>query len=171
MKQAILHVALVVRDYDEAIDFYCNRLRFTLVEDTYQPEQGKRWVLVAPPGPGGTCLLLARASTPDQEAFHRKSVRRARLPLSRHRRLLARLPRDARRRHTLRQGTQEGLLRDRGRLRRSVREPLGSRGAAGGATARRGFLLRAVQGTTVRAKAAGTYSSLPPVPAPHRLST
>jgi len=69
MKQAILHVNLVVRDYDEAIDFYCNKLHFNLVEDTYQPEQDKRWVLVAPPGSGGTCLLLARASTPEQEAF------------------------------------------------------------------------------------------------------
>ncbi len=69
MQQAILHVALVVRDYDEAIDFYCNRLHFRLVEDTYQPEQDKRWVLVAPPGSGGTSLLLARASTPEQEAF------------------------------------------------------------------------------------------------------
>jgi len=69
MNQAILHVALVVRDYDEAIAFYCNKLHFTLVEDTYQPEQDKRWVLVAPPGSSGTTLLLARASTPEQEDF------------------------------------------------------------------------------------------------------
>jgi len=69
MRQAIIHVALVVRDYDEAIDFYCGKLRFTLVEDSYQPEQDKRWVTVAPPGSGGTNLLLARASTPGQEAF------------------------------------------------------------------------------------------------------
>jgi len=69
MNQAILHVALVVRDYDEAIAFFCDKLHFTLVEDTYQPEQDKRWVLVAPPGSSGTTLLLARASTPEQEDF------------------------------------------------------------------------------------------------------
>ena len=68
MRQSILHVALVVRDYDEAIRFFCEKLHFTLVEDTYQPEQDKRWVLVAPPGSGGTSLLLARASTPEQVA-------------------------------------------------------------------------------------------------------
>jgi len=69
MNQALLHVALVVRDYDEAIAFFCEKLHFTLVEDTYQPEQDKRWVLVAPPGSSGTTLLLARASTPEQEEF------------------------------------------------------------------------------------------------------
>ena len=69
MKQSIVHMALVVRDYDEAIEFYTNTLRFTLVEDTYQPEQDKRWVVVAPPGSHGATLLLARASNPEQEAF------------------------------------------------------------------------------------------------------
>lgn len=69
MQQSILHVALVVRDYDEAIDFFCHKLHFTLIEDTYQPEQDKRWVVVAPPGSSGTTLLLARASKPEQEAF------------------------------------------------------------------------------------------------------
>ena len=69
MKQSIAHVALVVRDYDEAIEFYTKRLHFTLVEDTYQPEQDKRWVVVAPPGSTGTTLLLARASKSEQEAF------------------------------------------------------------------------------------------------------
>ena len=69
MRQSIIHIALVVRDYDEAIAFYCEKLHFTLVEDTYQPEQDKRWVVVAPPGSSGTQLLLARASTPEQEAF------------------------------------------------------------------------------------------------------
>ena len=68
-KQSIAHVALVVRDYDEAIDFYTGKLHFTLVEDSYQPEQDKRWVVVAPPGSNGTRLLLARASTSEQEAF------------------------------------------------------------------------------------------------------
>jgi catechol 2,3-dioxygenase-like lactoylglutathione lyase family enzyme len=69
MNQSILHVALVVRDYDEAIDFYCQKLSFELLEDTYQPEEDKRWVVVAPPGSNGTSLLLARASSPEQEAF------------------------------------------------------------------------------------------------------
>jgi catechol 2,3-dioxygenase-like lactoylglutathione lyase family enzyme len=69
MKQAIVHVALVVRDYDEAIEFYTQKLHFTLVEDTYQPDQDKRWVVVSPPGPPGTTLLLARASKPEQESF------------------------------------------------------------------------------------------------------
>ena len=69
MKQSILHIALVVRDYDEAIAFYTQKLHFTLVEDTFQPAQNKRWVVVAPPGSSGTTLLLARASTPEQEAF------------------------------------------------------------------------------------------------------
>ncbi len=70
MKQRLLHVAVVVRDYDEAIDFYCNTLNFTLVEDIYQPEQDKRWVTVRPPGSDdGATLLLARASKPEQEPF------------------------------------------------------------------------------------------------------
>ena len=59
MKQSLLHVALVVRDYDEAIAFYCQKLHFKLVEDTYQPAQDKRWVVVAPPGSNGTSILLA----------------------------------------------------------------------------------------------------------------
>ena len=53
MQQSIAHIALVVRDYDEAIAFFCRKLHFTLVEDTYQTEQDKRWVLVAPPGSSG----------------------------------------------------------------------------------------------------------------------
>jgi len=67
MKQSIVHVTLVVRDYDEAINFYTNKLNFTLIEDTYQPEQDKRWVVVAPPGSTETTLLLARASNSEQE--------------------------------------------------------------------------------------------------------
>jgi len=69
MKQSIVHIALVVRDYDEALDFYLNKLNFELIEDTYQPEQDKRWVVIAPPGSVGTTLLLARASKPEQEPF------------------------------------------------------------------------------------------------------
>jgi len=69
MKQSIAHIALIVEDYDKAIDFYTNKLHFTLIEDTYQPEQDKRWVVVAPPNSNGTTLLLARASKPEQEVF------------------------------------------------------------------------------------------------------
>jgi len=69
MKQSIVHIALVVRDYDEAIEFYTNKLHFQLIEDTYQPEQDKRWVVVSPPESVGTTLLLAKASNPEQESF------------------------------------------------------------------------------------------------------
>ena len=69
MQQSIAHISLVVRDYDEAIAFYVGKLRFELVEDTYQPEQDKRWVIVRPTGNGGTSLLLARASNEHQETF------------------------------------------------------------------------------------------------------
>lgn len=73
MKQSIGHIALVVREYDEAIDFYVNTLSFRLVEDRFVPEQNKRWVLVAPPSNEvtgiGTSLLLARAATPEQARF------------------------------------------------------------------------------------------------------
>ena len=69
MKQSIAHLALVVRDHDEAIDFYTKKLHFTLIEDTYQPEQDKRWVVVSPPNSTGASLLLAKASKPEQETF------------------------------------------------------------------------------------------------------
>ena len=69
MAQSLAHIALVVRDYDEAIAWFTQKLGFTLVADQYQPEQDKRWVLVAPPGASGASLLLARAATPQQAAF------------------------------------------------------------------------------------------------------
>jgi catechol 2,3-dioxygenase-like lactoylglutathione lyase family enzyme len=69
MRQNIVHLALVVKDYDEAIDFYTKKLHFKLIEDTYQPEQDKRWVVVSPPGSTGASLLLAKASKPEQENF------------------------------------------------------------------------------------------------------
>ncbi len=68
MKQSIVYISLVVNDYDEAIAFYTKKLHFTLIEDTAQPEQNKRWVVVAPPGSIGTGLLLAQASKPEQRA-------------------------------------------------------------------------------------------------------
>jgi catechol 2,3-dioxygenase-like lactoylglutathione lyase family enzyme len=69
LNQSIAHIAIVVRDYDEAIGFYVDKLRFELVEDTYQPEQDKRWVVVRPRGSGSTSLLLARASSAHQVTF------------------------------------------------------------------------------------------------------
>lgn len=69
MKQSIIHISLVVDDYDDALDFYINKLNFELVEDTYQPEQDKRWVVVSPPGSDGVALLLAKASKPEQRPF------------------------------------------------------------------------------------------------------
>jgi catechol 2,3-dioxygenase-like lactoylglutathione lyase family enzyme len=68
MRRSIAHVALVVRDYDEAIDFYVGKLGFDLVEDTYQPEQDKRWVVVRP-GADGCSVLLARASDDHQTRY------------------------------------------------------------------------------------------------------
>ena len=67
----IAHIALIVRDYDEALAFYVGGLGFELVEDTYQPEQDKRWVTIRPPGAGanGTTILLARASSEEQAGF------------------------------------------------------------------------------------------------------
>jgi catechol 2,3-dioxygenase-like lactoylglutathione lyase family enzyme len=68
MKQSLAMVSLVVRDYDEAIKFFVGTLGFVLVEDSPVPDQGKRWVVVAPPGGGPSRLLLARASTAEQQA-------------------------------------------------------------------------------------------------------
>lgn len=69
MRRRLAHVAIVVRDYDEAIDFYVGKLGFDLVEDSYQPEQDKRWVVVKPAGTDGCSLLLARASNDRQAGF------------------------------------------------------------------------------------------------------
>lgn len=66
-RQTIGYVALVVRDYDEAIEFYRDKLGFALIEDTRLSEE-KRWVLIAPPGSAGTQILLARAANPEQAA-------------------------------------------------------------------------------------------------------
>jgi len=67
-RQTIGQVALVVRDYDEAIDFYVGTLGFTLIEDTTIQGQDKRWVTVAPPGSTGSRLLLARAVDNEQSS-------------------------------------------------------------------------------------------------------
>jgi catechol 2,3-dioxygenase-like lactoylglutathione lyase family enzyme len=67
MKQTIGAISLLVRDYDEAISFYIGKLGFILIEDS-DLGGGKRWVMVAPPGSGGTRLLLAKAVTTEQES-------------------------------------------------------------------------------------------------------
>jgi len=67
MQQSLAHIALVVRDYDEAIAYYTQVLGFELLED--EPRgPGKRWVVVAPRGSRGTSLLLARAANPEQQS-------------------------------------------------------------------------------------------------------
>lgn len=68
MKQYLGLVAIVVREYDEAIQFYTQTLGFDLVEDTFLPDEKKRWVVVSPPGSRESGLLLARASRSEQEA-------------------------------------------------------------------------------------------------------
>lgn len=67
MQQSIGLVSLVVPDYDEALSFYVGVLGFHVVEDSYVPEQDKRWVVVSPPGARESRLLIARASTPEQQ--------------------------------------------------------------------------------------------------------
>jgi catechol 2,3-dioxygenase-like lactoylglutathione lyase family enzyme len=67
MKQHLAHVSVVVRDYDQAIQYYTQTLGFTLIEDTVLSET-KRWVMVQPTGAENGChLLLAKAATPEQE--------------------------------------------------------------------------------------------------------
>lgn len=65
MKQRIAHIALVVEDYDEAIEFYTQKLEFELVEDTRLSEE-KRWVVIAPKGAQECSLLLAKAANEEQ---------------------------------------------------------------------------------------------------------
>lgn len=68
MNQSLGLISLVVRDYDEAIAFYVETLGFTLVDDSFVPEQNKRWVIVSPQGSGGAKLLLARAVGDEQSS-------------------------------------------------------------------------------------------------------
>ncbi|NVO20167.1 MAG: VOC family protein [Bacteroidetes bacterium] len=68
MGQRIIHISILVKDYDEAIEFYTNKLNFDLIEDTRLSET-KRWVMVKPKGKGECCLLLAKAVTDEQERF------------------------------------------------------------------------------------------------------
>lgn len=65
MKQEIMQMALLVKDYDEAIAFYTKKLHFKLIEDTILSDT-KRWVVIAPPGSSGCRLLLAKAANEQQ---------------------------------------------------------------------------------------------------------
>jgi catechol 2,3-dioxygenase-like lactoylglutathione lyase family enzyme len=67
----LAHIVLIVRDYDEALAFYVDKLGFTLVEDTYLPQQDKRWVMIRPPGAPAdtTTILLARAVANHQPEY------------------------------------------------------------------------------------------------------
>ena len=67
MRQRIAHIAIVVKDYDEAIAFYTKKLNFNLIDDTYLPKEKKRWVIVAPPGAKECQILLAKAANEKQE--------------------------------------------------------------------------------------------------------
>ena len=66
MQQSILHVSLLVKEYDEAIAFYCEKLKFTLVEDTLLDDK-KRWVVVKPPGNSAASLVLAKANASSEK--------------------------------------------------------------------------------------------------------
>jgi catechol 2,3-dioxygenase-like lactoylglutathione lyase family enzyme len=83
MQQSILHIALVVRDYDEALEFYTTKLDFELIEDTFDPVQEKRWVVIAPPGGGGRVFLFLRTDDfwRDYEAYVARGVKFTREPI------------------------------------------------------------------------------------------
>lgn len=66
--QRIAQLALIVKDYDEAIEFYTQKLKFRLIEDTFRPNANKRWVIVSPPGDSNCNVLLAKAKNEEQEA-------------------------------------------------------------------------------------------------------
>ena len=75
MQQSIVHIAIVVRDYDEALESYINKLDFVLIEDTYQPEQDKRWVVISPPGSSGLHPATCKGFQTGTRAIYRESNR------------------------------------------------------------------------------------------------
>lgn len=125
--------ALVVRDYDEALAFYVGTLGCELVEDTYVPEQDKRWVVVSPPGATESRLLLARAATPEQESrIGNQSGGRVFL-------FLFLYTDDFERDYALqgegrgvREGAEAGALRQGGGVPGPLRQPVGPAAAEGG---------------------------------------
>ena len=91
MEQSLALVSLVVRDYDEALAFYVDKLGFVLIEDSTVARQAKRWVVVAPPGASGARLLLARAANTSQESRIGSQSGVRVFPVPAYGRLLARL--------------------------------------------------------------------------------
>lgn len=67
MSQSLIHVTLMVDDYDDAIEFYTKKLNFTIIEDTILTDS-KRWVIISPPGNSGCGLLLAKATNEEQKS-------------------------------------------------------------------------------------------------------
>jgi catechol 2,3-dioxygenase-like lactoylglutathione lyase family enzyme len=118
-------VTLLVRDYDEAIEYFTSSLGFVLAEDMSISE-GKRWVRVTPTGAGGTALLLAKAANPEQEARIGDQAGRPRLPLPHDRRFLAGLSCNGHARRHLSRRTARGSLRHSRRVRGSLRKQVGS---------------------------------------------
>jgi catechol 2,3-dioxygenase-like lactoylglutathione lyase family enzyme len=125
--QSLAHIALIVRDYDEAIAWFTGVLGFTLVADEHQPEQDKRWVLVAPPGAGenAATLLLARAATPEQEAFIGNQAGGRVFLFLRTDDFWRDYRRPHRQRRPLRPPSRRAALRHRRRVRGPLRQPLG----------------------------------------------
>ena len=113
MIRSIALLTFVVRDYDEAIAFFIDALRFTLIEDT-PLDEGKRWVVVAPPASQGASLLLAKAATPEQLAHIGNQTGGPRVLVPPHQRLLGRLPLYAITRRPLRRGATRRTLRPGG---------------------------------------------------------
>lgn len=84
MKQHLAHIAIVIDDYDKAIEFYTQKLHFTLLEDRVLSDT-KRWVLVRPQGASECSILLAKATTEEQKKKDRKSNRRTCISFFEHR--------------------------------------------------------------------------------------
>ena len=126
MQQSLVRIALVVREYDEAIAFYTGVLGFDLIEDTLiseenRPEQNKRWVVVAPKGCARNADSAGARRWRRAVVAHRQSDRRPRIPVSAHRRFLARLSGLPIARRRVHPRTEGRALRNGGRVPRSVR--------------------------------------------------
>jgi catechol 2,3-dioxygenase-like lactoylglutathione lyase family enzyme len=124
MRQTLGHVALVVRDYDEALAFFTGTLNFKLIEDTRLSED-ERWVLIAPPGSIRYKLAFGQSSNSRAGESYRQSDRRASLSFSAHRRFLARLQRDDRAQSKVHAPAERRTLRHSRGLRRPVRQSMG----------------------------------------------
>ncbi len=127
MAQTIGYVTLVVREYDEAIAFFTQKLGFELVEDSAASDRlgrEKRWVLVTPPHSHGTKVLLARASTAERES-HRQSDRGPSIFVPSYRRFLARLSRDDCTWREILRGAAERDVRNGRGVRGSLRQQVG----------------------------------------------